>query len=54
MLVKMPPEIRQAIEVGRRSKMRFRPLEYADPSDDPVFKNDWWFIPQDQDKSIVL
>jgi hypothetical protein len=38
---------------GRKAKMYFRPVAVADPLEDPLFKDGWWFVPENQDKTII-
>lgn len=47
------PVARRAVEVGKKHKRRFRPLAYADELEEPLFFNDWWFIPISEDDSII-
>ncbi len=43
----------QAMAVGKKAKMSFRPVAVADPLDEPLFKDGWWFVPEAEDKSII-
>lgn len=47
------PVARQAVEVGRKNKRRFRPVAYADELEEPLFFNDWWFIPVAEDNAFI-
>lgn len=47
------PVAKKAVEVGKQNGRRFRPLAYADELEEPLFYNDWWFIPVAEDNSII-
>lgn len=47
------PLVKEAVAVGRKHHRRFRPLAYAGELDEPLYHNEWWFIPIAEDKSLV-
>ena len=60
MLVKYEsPMLRKAVSVGRDNHWRFRPVATAEMLEAPLYIDDgflgvpWWFVPQDQDTSLV-
>lgn len=54
MLVKTNSQLPvQAMAVGKKAKMHFRPVAVADPLDEPLFNDGWWFVPESQDKSVI-
>lgn len=47
------PVAKRAVKVGRKNKRRFRPLACADELEEPLFFNDWWYIPIAEDDSAI-
>lgn len=54
MLVKLSSQLPvQAMAVGKKAKMHFRPVAVADPLEEPLFKDGWWFVPEEEDESFI-
>lgn len=43
----------QVLALARKNHWWFRILGVERPIFEPVYKNGWWFIPKEQDKSII-
>lgn len=44
---------KEAVEVGRRNRKTFRPLQGRGILDAPVHREEWWFVPIAQDTSVI-
>ncbi|MCI0563786.1 MAG: hypothetical protein MN733_35375 [Nitrososphaera sp.] len=54
MLVKVDSDLtREAMAVGRENHYRFRPVPQVKELDIPLYLNEWWFIPAEEDKSVI-
>lgn len=42
-----------AVEIGRKNRKTFRPLEGRGVLTEPVYREEWWYIPIEQDKSVI-
>lgn len=43
----------KAVEIGRKNRKTFRPLEARGVLAEPVYREQWWFVPIAEDKSVI-
>jgi hypothetical protein len=42
-----------AVEVGRKNRVTFRALEGRGVLTEPVYHDEWWYVPIEQDTSVI-
>ena len=49
----MSPQVQEMVEVGRSRHWEFKPMCRAPLPERPIFYNEWWLVPAEQDNSLI-